>query len=162
MIIEKIISGGQTGVDRAALDIAITNHVNHGGWCPKGRKAEDGTIDKRYELQETDADDYRCRTEWNVRDSDATLVLYTGLLSGGTALTVELTRTYSKPLYILNIDEPYELALLIQWLDDNDIKVLNIAGPRESNNKGIYRKACRLLQELVDQTGVNGIPHPHS
>jgi hypothetical protein len=75
MQIERIVSGGQTGADRAALDWAIARHVPHGGWCPKGRKAEDGVIDARYELMETPSDFYEERTLWNVRDSDGTVIL---------------------------------------------------------------------------------------
>ena len=87
----KIISGGQTGVDRAALDVAIHQGLPHGGWCPSGRRAEDGSIDAIYTLQETASRDYPCRTKWNVRDSDATLILYLGVPEGGTAYTIRCT-----------------------------------------------------------------------
>lgn len=152
-MLEKIISGGQTGVDRAALDTAIANRIAHGGWCPKGRKAEDGVIGTDYSLRETDNDDYRRRTEWNVRDSDATLILCAGPPIGGTALTIEFARTYHKPVYVLDIDEQHDVTALITWLHGNRIRILNVAGPRESNYKGIYDKARRLLQRLIDETG---------
>lgn len=82
---EKIVSGGQTGVDRAGLDFAIALGIPHGGWCPKGRKAEDGPIDNRYQLQETPRADYLQRTEWNVRDNDGTVIFtVNATLSGGS------------------------------------------------------------------------------
>ena len=152
---EKIVSGGQTGVDRAALDVAIASRIAHGGWCPRGRKAEDGILDGRYALRETEADDYRVRTEYNVRDSDATLVLCAGTPAGGTALTVAFARARGKPIYILDMNEKYDLLSLQEWLDRNHVRVLNVAGPRESNSRGIYERARRLLQELVDATAIS-------
>src|SRR6266851_4977853 len=96
----KIISGGQTGVDRAALDVALELGIPCGGWCPKGRRAEDGRIPKRYPLVETPTPAYPVRTEWNVRDSDGTLVLARGQASGGTALTIEFATDYGKPCLV--------------------------------------------------------------
>src|SRR5262245_20122993 len=98
-MLRKIISGGQTGADRAALDWSIRRRIPHGGWCPKGRKAEDGTIDLRYRLVETPSDDYAQRTEWNVRDSDATAVFsIRNELQGGSLLTFEMATQYNKPV----------------------------------------------------------------
>ncbi|PSQ85488.1 MAG: molybdenum cofactor carrier, partial [Bacteroidetes bacterium QH_2_63_10] len=88
----KIISGGQTGVDRAALDAALAFNVPVGGWCPKGRRAEDGQIPDRYPLEETPSEAYEQRTAWNVRDSDGTLIITDGSLEGGTALTMTEAR----------------------------------------------------------------------
>lgn len=96
MAIDKIISGGQTGVDRAGLDVAIALGIPHGGWCPKGRKAEDGTIPAIYQIQETPKTNYKQRTGWNVRDSDGTLILTLGEPTGGTAATIKLAAAHGK------------------------------------------------------------------
>ena len=99
-----IVSGGQTGVDRAALDVAIAIGIGHGGWCPAGRLSEDGTIPSRYDLQETDSPEYPVRTEKNVIDSDATLLLYEGRLKGGTLLTRRICVRHGKPDLVVRID----------------------------------------------------------
>jgi len=94
----RIVSGGQTGADRAALDFAIAHGLPHGGWCPQGRKAEDGPIDARYQLQETPSENYSQRTEWNVRDSDGTVVFSLApALTGGSKKTVDLAGKHHKP-----------------------------------------------------------------
>jgi len=103
-MIKKIVSGAQTGVDRAGLDAAMKLGVATGGWCPAGRLAEDGTIPEKYALTETESADYKVRTEWNVRDSDATLILNLGPLEGGTALTTELAKQHKKPCLIVRLD----------------------------------------------------------
>jgi hypothetical protein len=96
-MLSKIVSGGQTGVDRGALDAAIAAGLDHGGWCPTGRKAEDGTIPEKYQLSETSSSSYAGRTALNVRDSGGTLVLSKGLIRGGTRLTIELASRYDRP-----------------------------------------------------------------
>ena len=149
MRIKKIVSGGQTGVDRAGLDIAIRHNIPHGGWCPRGRRAEDGTIDPVYRLVETDSHDYSVRTGHNVRDSDGTLVLNTGTLDGGTAYTVQLARSMGKPCLIVDISLPLETAKVNTWLADNHIQILNIAGPRESKSPGIYSRAMSELNRIL-------------
>ena len=149
MLIEKIISGGQTGVDRAALDAAISNRVQHGGWCPRGRLAEDGVIDGCYILEETSSMDYAVRTRLNVRDSDGTLILKTGRLEGGTALTAKLAGSLDKPMLIMDVDQPLPRGQIDDWITSHNIKVMNIAGPRESKQPGIYRKAYDLLDQLL-------------
>lgn len=103
-MLEKIVSGGQTGVDRAALDAGLTSGIAVGGWCPAGRRAEDGMIPERYPLLELDSPEYAARTEKNVVDSDATLVLNFGVLADGTALTVQLARKHRKPLHVVQLD----------------------------------------------------------
>ncbi|MEM8679348.1 MAG: putative molybdenum carrier protein, partial [Planctomycetota bacterium] len=95
--LDKVVSGGQTGVDRGALDAAIYLGLPHGGWCPRGRLAEDGVIPARYELQETTAPQYAVRTEKNVIDSDATLILHSGPLSGGTKYTRAMAEKHQRP-----------------------------------------------------------------
>ncbi len=145
----KIVSGGQTGVDRAALDVAIELGIGHGGWCPRGRLAEDGPIAARYLLCETEAADYAVRTERNVLDSDATIVLCQGTPDGGTELTVRLALRHAKPCLSIDLDQPRPLAEIGQWLTDNRVTVLNVAGPRESRQPGIGKKAGQLLRALL-------------
>src|ERR1022692_3703229 len=96
-VLQKIVSGGQTGADRAALDFAIEHGIPHGGWCPKGRRSEEGPIDVRYELKETPSTVYLQRTEWNARDSDGTVVFSIGpTLSGGSKKTVSLAQKHAR------------------------------------------------------------------
>jgi hypothetical protein len=147
--IEKIISGGQTGVDRAALDVALELGISCGGCCPKGRKAEDGPIDIRYPLRETHSPRYSVRTERNVRESDGTLVL-TGLgrASAGTALTIRFAQKDKKPYLVRDLFVRKDLGTVRKWLEVNRIRALNVAGPRESESPGIHDKAFEFLKEL--------------
>jgi len=145
----KIISGGQTGIDRAALDVAINLGLSHGGWCPSGRKAEDGSIDAVYQLQETATSEYSCRTKWNVRDAEATLILYRGDLEGGTAYTITCAKRLQKPCLVINLAHPPDNQKIIEWLNENSINRLNIAGPRESKQPGIYQEAYDFLLMLL-------------
>jgi hypothetical protein len=145
----RIVSGGQTGVDRAALDVALELGLPCGGWCPQGRRAEDGPIDCRYPLQETPWWGYPQRTEWNVRDSHGTLVLTRGQPDRGTALTVELARRYGRPCHLLDLAQPADTAGVLAWLAEQRIGVLNVAGPRESNCPGIYATAVEFLRRLL-------------
>ncbi len=147
--ISKIISGGQTGVDRAALDFALHHNIIHGGWCPKGRLAEDGRIPDKFNLQETPSDDYSQRTEWNLRDSDGTIIIFDEIQDEGSLLTTELAGKLYKPLINLNLAIKTKPAFLIQWIKSNEIKTLNIAGPRESNSLGIYKKTMDFLNKLL-------------
>ena len=147
--IEEIVSGGQTGVDRGALDAALSLGIQHGGWCPFGRLAEDGRIPARYRLQETASRDYAERTEQNVVDSDATLILCRGTLSGGTQLTHRLARRHEKPCTIVNLAEDPPVDPVLEWLAGHHIRVLNVAGPRESTNPGIRDAAHDFLTRLL-------------
>jgi hypothetical protein len=149
----KIISGGQTGADRAALDVALTLSLPIGGWCPKGRRAEDGMIPDRYPLTETPEADYDTRTRRNVEDSDGTLILNLGTLDGGTALTVKLARQMGKPCLMVALEDGIEPTAFQEWLDAHPIAVLNVAGPRESKRPGVYAAACRLLDTLLQNSG---------
>jgi hypothetical protein len=132
---EKIVSGGQTGADRAALDWAIARGIPHGGWCPKGRKAEDGPIDKRYQLQETPSANYVQRTEWNALESDGTVVFSIGeILTGGSMKTVEFARKHGRPVLHLSKARGIsdEATALRRFIEEYNIRVLNVAGPRAS------------------------------
>ncbi len=151
-MIQKIISGGQTGVDRAALDVAIDLNIPCGGWCPRGRLAEDGVIDQKYQLQETASRKYPIRTEMNVLVSDATLILTRGKPDRGTGLTLRLAKLHNKPYWVINLDNN-EIAPDKLWaeMDFKSIKELNIAGPRESSKEGIYKEAYGYLHQLFSQ-----------
>ena len=142
----KIISGGQTGVDRAALDFALKNNMHCGGWCPKGRIAEDGIISEKYPLQETLTSEYSERTEKNITDSDATLIIHTHKIDNGTILSMKLCSKYNKPLFEINLVEGVNITELINWIQNNNFTVLNIAGPRESNSPGIYFKTLAYFE----------------
>ena len=147
----KIISGGQTGVDRAALDVALELKLPCGGWCPKGRLAEDGKIASQYPLIETPTSDYSERTEWNVRDSDGTLILTYGTPIGGTGLTVEIAQILKKPLLILDLNNPLPKEEVMDWIQSNQIQTLNVAGPRESfRTEGIYKVAKEYLKSFAN------------
>jgi hypothetical protein len=155
----RIVSGGQTGVDRAALDAAIELGIACGGWCPRGRLAEDGPLPERYPLRETPSSAYAQRTEWNVRDADGTLVLHRGPLSGGTALTVALARRLGKPCLLVDLARPPDAEAVRRWLAEHRVAVLNVAGPRESQAPGIGVQARELLvvalARLVDPVALS-------
>jgi tRNA nucleotidyltransferase (CCA-adding enzyme) len=146
----KLISGGQTGADRAGLDAALRHGIAAGGYCPRGRRAEDGTIPPRYPLMETDSPDYAVRTRMNVRKADGTLILNLGALDGGTRLTAEYAAKRNKPYLVVNLDSKnHTPAHVADWLAKHDISMLNIAGPRESKRPGIYRIALAFLELLL-------------
>lgn len=146
-----IYSGGQTGVDRAAIDFALKNNIPCGGWCPKGRLAEDGKIPENYPLRETMTTSYSYRTELNVRDSNGTLVIYSGPLSNGSELTINKAKDMNKPLMLIDLDNTGEMLKknFLGWIKKNHIIVLNIAGPRASSNPGIYLRTMKLLEEIM-------------
>ena len=147
MSIQRILSGGQTGVDRAALDFAIARQIPHGGWCPAGRRAADGVLDARYQLMETESSGYRQRTKRNVLDADATLIIYRGRLEGGSLLTRDLAMGHGKPLLLCDLHAPAE-EQLAAWQNggaSHAITVLNIAGPSEARCPGIYMQTHTLL-----------------
>ncbi|EMI56308.1 hypothetical protein RSSM_02266 [Rhodopirellula sallentina SM41] len=147
---EKIVSGGQTGVDRGALDSAMDLGIDHGGWCPAGRLAEDGRVPSEYRLDELSSRFYPDRTEQNVIDSDATLLLYRGQISGGTKLTQRICCKAGKPSLSVSItDEETAAAEIAGWLDSLRPPVLNVAGPRESNEPGIQAETRELLLRVL-------------
>jgi hypothetical protein len=158
-----IVSGGQTGADRAALDWAIEEGIPHGGWCPRGRRAEDGRIAYRYRLKETQGTQYAQRTEWNVRDSDGTVILtIEPYLRGGSRRTVEFAREHRKPWLHLNRTVPLETCVerFREFLHDHRIAVLNVAGSRASEEAGVgvfvrevlsaFRESLRQQSELAE------------
>lgn len=148
-IVRKIISGGQTGVDRAAWDEAIARGIPHGGAVPRGRRAEDGPLPACYRATELPEDDYAARTEANVRAADATLIMARGPLTGGTALTRKLAEQYAKPMLCVDLTrEPQAAEKIRRWLQHERPTVLNVAGPRESTAPGIYQEARALLRQV--------------
>jgi len=149
----KVVSGGQTGVDRAALDAALALGILVGGWCPRGRRAEDGRIEARYPLDETPSRRYSQRTEWNVRDSDGTLILSPGAPRGGTLLTAKLARCHGRPLLILDLDADTKPIAVRHWLHRHGIRVLNVAGPRASGAPGVYERSLALLLAVLRSDG---------
>jgi len=135
----KLISGGQTGVDRAALDVALELGIPCGGWCPKGRRSENGAIPSRYPLEETPSIDYQQRTEWNVRDSDATLVLTIGKPTDGTALTMEFTQKHQRPCLVVDLGGPVDVNAVKDWIASSQIHELNVAGLPASSMQAYIR-----------------------
>ena len=152
--LSKIVSGGQTGVDRAALEVAIFLGIAHGGWCPKGRRAEDGPIPEIFQLVETSSFNYAVRTEKNVVDSDGTLILFRNLITRGTGLTVKFAKRHNRPHLCVDLasfdiedEEATEEAAsgILDWLIVENINVLNVAGPRESTTPNISSHSHTLL-----------------
>ncbi|WP_456425320.1 putative molybdenum carrier protein [Rhodocaloribacter sp.] len=155
-MIRKVVSGGQTGVDRAALDAAMAAGLPVGGWCPRGRRAADGVIDARYPLRETPSAAYAERTAWNVRDSDGTLVLLATEAAGGTALTIRAAERLGKPLFVHRLAGAAGVAKVRAWIAREGIRVLNVAGPREKEAPGIYAAARAFLTELFAREEAGG------
>jgi hypothetical protein len=151
-MLKKIISGGQTGVDRAALDAALRLGIPHGGWLPKGRITEDGPLPARYKLVELPTDSYAERTERNVVDADGTLIISRGAPTGGTDYTRKMVLKHGKQM--LHIDmamyrNPMDAASLISsWIKLNNIEMLNVAGPRASKDPNIYTEALAILMHI--------------
>jgi hypothetical protein len=149
--ISKIVSGGQSGADRAALDFAIESEIPHGGWCPKNRQAEDGRIAPVYSLQETPSEGYEQRTEWNVRDSDGTVIFSLApRLSGGSLMTQKFARSWGKPeLHLSQSKISIEKAaeLLLGFITKNQIRVLNVAGPRSSKEADVGNFVTAILKQ---------------
>jgi len=148
---EHIVSGGQTGADRGALDFAIEHGYTHGGWAPSGRQAEDGPVPLKYQLAELTDGGYRQRTRRNVEDSDGTLIINIGGMEGGTLATQIFAERMAKPYLVFQLDDGgvTDVAVkVLAWLRQNEIETLNIAGPRESKRPGIYRLTGELLQAV--------------
>lgn len=162
-MIELILSGGQTGVDRAALDAAIQMGIAYGGWCPQGRIDEQGIIPERYNsLKEisgnfnNEKENYDTRTKCNIRDSDATLILVPKIplpreIKDGTLLTIEEVQKQNKSYLMIDLARALQSNVedIIKWINQNNIIILNIAGPRESNSPGIYKLSLKLLEKTL-------------
>lgn len=138
-------------MDRAALDAALAHGVTVGGWCPQGRRAEDGSIPERYPLDETPTQAYEQRTAWNVRDSDGTLIITDGGLAGGTALTLEEAQRQGRAVLHVRTTDPVPVEMVRAWGEEHDVRVLNVAGPRASEVEGIYDDARTILDQFLDR-----------
>ncbi len=152
-MIERIISGGQTGVDRGALDAALAAGAPCGGWCPRGRRAEDGVIPARYPLREAPDAGYIERTRRNVRDSDGTLVLSWGALRGGTAATVGLAARLGRPCLVIDMEDEDDAGAAyraLTWIGEHGIDVLNVAGPRASGRQDARDRARAVIGAVID------------
>ena len=150
----KIISGAQTGVDRAALDAALELGIPHGGWVPKGRKAEDGIIPEKYKMMEMPTERYAGRTERNILDSDGTLIISRGALTEGSDLTRQLAIKHARPWLHTDLHRigATEAARTIHaWLERHGISVLNVAGPRASKDPGIYSLTRDILKRVINE-----------
>ena len=145
----KIISGGQSGVDRAALDFALQNNIPCGGWCPKGRQAEDGIIPEVYPLKETVTTGHSERTRLNIEDSDATLIIYLTEMDEGTQYTLQYAKKKLKPVFLIKESDQINPDEFMNWMDNNNIRILNVAGPRESCVEGTYKFAFKVLGETL-------------
>jgi len=152
-MLKKIISGSQSGVNRAALDVALDKNFPCGGWCPKGRLAEDGKLPSKYPIHEAKSSDDRIATELNITEGDGTLILSWGRSTGGTAMAQIITRRRGKPCLVIDLQLTYNYEktsrAILDWVEDNKIEVLNITGPRESRCPGIYGDAKALLGKLI-------------
>ena len=173
-MIKKIISGGQTGVDRAALDAAIKLSIVHGGWVPKGRLTENGPLSPEYHLKETRTSNYAERTEKNVLEADGTLIISRGPLTGGSEYTREMAVKHHRPwLHIdLNDKAAFQAATVInKWIFSKKIETLNVAGPRASKDSKIYQDTLNiiesvyylgLIERVMPGAGVPSSPMPES
>ncbi len=151
-MLKKIISGGQTGADVAGLDVAIKHEIPHGGAIPKGRLTESGVLPEKYNLQEMTSKSYPKRTEKNVLDSDGTVIFTHGKLTGGSLLTQKKAIEHNKPLIHLDLNKiTVEVAvdLLKDFIQDNGVEVLNVAGSRGSKDQEIYGKTFQVVNEVV-------------
>ncbi len=154
-MLEQIISGGQTGVDQAALDVALELGIPCGGWCPRDRWSEAGPIDEHYPLTESPSADPTERTERNVRDADGTLIIARGgveNLTGGTALTRRLATEQGQPMLAVDPTDPGAAEAVTRWIRQHAIRSLNVAGPRASTQPGIGDLAATLLREVLPRT----------
>ncbi len=151
-MLKKIISGGQTGADQAALDVAIKFAIPHGGWIPKGRLTENGPLPLKYTLMEMKSTDYRERTKQNIQDSHGTVIISRGKLTGGSKLTRNHAKLIDRPnIYIdLISTEDFEASIFLKsFILENQIEILNVAGPRLSHDPGIYADVKMLLEAVL-------------
>lgn len=147
--LQRVFSVGQTGVDHAALDACLAFGIDCGGWCPKGRHAEDDLIPSTYPMMETLSEHYAERTRRNIHDSDATLIPTKGPLNDGTALTADHAAAIGRPCMVVDLDWQFDRDGVRRWLVKNNIATFNIAGPRESDCLGIYGEARVTLGSLL-------------
>ncbi len=156
--VNKIISGGQTGADQAALDGAICLGIDYGGWLPPCRMTERGPLSENYVMQVLEGGGYPERTRKNVEDSHGTLIISHGKLTGGSALTARYAARKRKPWLHINLDlypAQYQVPQIRTWLLENEVIVLNVAGPRESSDPKIYKDTLVLLKSIFGECLIN-------
>jgi hypothetical protein len=166
-MIEKIISGGQTGVDQAALDAAIKLGITYGGWIPKGRKTENGPLPEKYEMQVMSSANYSQRTEQNVIDSDGTLIISRGSLTDGSEFTRKMAMKHNRPWLHIDISEHAKFNAatnIVSWISENGIRILNVAGPRASKDPEIYLNALNIIESayylaMIEETASSSYAH---
>jgi hypothetical protein len=154
---KKIISGGQTGADIAAIDAAIECNFSYGGWLPKGRKTEDGPLSDKYQMQEMTRGGYPKRTEQNIKDSSGTVIFTHSKLTGGSRLTGNLAESWGKPWLHINlsqVDNKEAVSILSSWLKKNQVEILNVAGSRASKDPEIYTKVFEIIKALLTSSSV--------
>ena len=150
-MIKRIVSGGQTGVDRAALDVAIKLGIAHGGWIPQGRLTENGPLPQKYHLKETSSSRYSVRTEKNVIDTDGTLILSHGELTGGTEYTREMAIRHLRPWLHIDLVQTaafHAATAINHWIQEKTIEILNVAGARASEDPAIYTDTLNILESV--------------
>ncbi len=148
MPLKKIVSGGQTGADIAGIDAAIAHKIPYGGWLPKGRLTEDGPLPAKYDLEEMPTESYPKRTAQNVIDSDGTVIFTHGTLTGGSLLTRKKAVQHGRPVLHLDLERltnEEAMHALVDFIEQNDIEVLNVAGSRGSKDPGLYDKVFKTL-----------------
>ena len=151
-MLKKIISGGQTGADQSALDVAIKFNIDHGGWIPKGRLTEKGPLPDKYQLKEMDTKDYRERTKQNIIDSHGTVIISRGKLTGGSNFTQSFAKVVGRPNCYIDLlsCEEFEAAIILKsFIMENQIHVLNVAGPRLSRHPWIYMDVKTILETTL-------------
>ena len=161
-MIHKVISGGQTGADQAALDVAIKLDIPHGGWIPKGRLTEEGPLPEKYQMQETETASYPERTERNVKDSDGTLIFSHGDLTGGSRLTRELAEKHNRPCLHIDLhttNAVHAAHKIKSWTIENRIGILNVAGPRASGDPEIYPAVAGILEAFFYLDMMDAVPY---
>lgn len=159
-MIMKIISGGQTGAERAALDVALKLGIPHGGWVPKGRKTDGGILPEKYKLKELKLAGYPSYSGWNVIDSDGTLILSHGKLMGGSVWPLELTNKHNRPCLHIDLNEmtsEYAVPIIRAWMIKHRLEVLNVTGSRASKDQRIYSKVFKIIEVLYRTTRLGNL-----
>jgi hypothetical protein len=166
-MIKRIVSGGQTGVDRAALDVAIKLGISHGGWVPRGRLTESGPLPQKYHLKETSSSQYSVRTKKNVVETDGTLILSHGALTGGTEYTRKMAIRHGRPCLHIDLFQTaafHAATAINQWIRQKNIEILNVAGARASEDPAIYTDTLNILESVYYlgfvENNMKNIPSP--
>ena len=167
VMIKRIVSGGQSGVDRAALDVAIKLSIAHGGWVPRGRLTENGPLPLNYHLKETSSSRYSVRTEKNVVDTDGTLILSHGALTGGTEYTREMAIRHDRPWLHIDLGQTaafHAATTINHWIRQKKIEILNVAGARASEDPAIYTVTLNILESVYYlgfvENNIKNMPSP--